>query len=81
MLSCGNFDNKEFSIAIFFALANPAQLHFRYIFLKVKADWQKKAQANYCLQTMPSKKVGTLFIITLHIFSHFVRTFDLHKLY
>jgi hypothetical protein len=23
--------------------------------------------ANYCLQTMPSKKVGTLFIITLHI--------------
>ena len=30
---------------------------------------------------MPSKKIRTLFIITLHIFSHFARTFNLHEVY
>jgi hypothetical protein len=28
---------------------------------------------------MPSKKISTHFIITLHIFSHFAKTFNLHK--
>ena len=52
-------------------LLAPASL----IFPKVKVDRQKKAQTNKCLQTMPSKKISTLFIITLHIFSHFARIF------
>ena len=39
------------------------------------------SQTNKCLQTMPSKKIRTLFIITLHIFSHFARTFNLHEVY
>jgi hypothetical protein len=39
----------------------------------------KKAQTNKCLQTMPSKKISSLFIITLHIFSHVAKTFNLHK--
>ena len=30
---------------------------------------------------MPSKKISTLFIITLHIFSHFSKTFNLHKVH
>ena len=47
----------------------------------MKVNWQKKAQTNKYLQTMLSKKVTALFIITLHIFSHFAKTFNLHKVY
>jgi hypothetical protein len=51
-----------------------------YIFQKVKVNWQKKVQTNKFLQTMPSKKITTLFIITLHIFGHFARTFKTQAL-
>jgi hypothetical protein len=32
-------------------------------------------------QTLPSQKLRTLFIITLHIFNHFARIFNLHEVY
>jgi len=73
---------RNFLWLLLFAPASHARLHYRYIyFLKSESRLTKKAEANKCLQTMYSKKTSTLFIITHHIFSHFAKTFNRHKVY
>lgn len=47
----------------------------------MKVDWPKKAQTNKYLKMMPSRKVTAVFIVTLHIFSHFAKTFNLQKVH